>query len=205
MSIARCIARSGIQSDVRSDVVANRVEIVRANTRPNFAPSIRSIRWSSRAVRCSAIAAAATAAVFLLAGCAQVSPAPAMSMSASAGMVASASPTDAAAPAYLTDGSAVDNEPFFDLVNNRLFAANASANGQEIIENLAKSGFRKADMQLTPDRTVGNLEADSVLYSVKIGQFCLLGQYGSETFSSVVEPILTNGACLVGVTRAIDF
>ena len=155
--------------------------------------------------RRSRVALVAVATVGLLAGCVHPSPSPSPSTLTSAAPTVSPSPTVAADPVFLAGGSAEANKPFFDLVNGRLFAGNGSANGQAIIENLVKSGFMKADMQLTPDRTVGNLQADSVLFSVKIGQFCLLGQYGGGAFSSAVEPILTSGVCLVGATRVIDF
>lgn len=102
-------------------------------------------------------------------------------------------------------GTAEQNKPFFDYVNNTLFAANSSAGGQQIINNLAASGFTKSDMQVTPDKSSINGVVDSILFSVKIGSTCLLGQYGGGQYTGSVGRMLTNGVCLVGKTRSINW
>jgi pectin methylesterase-like acyl-CoA thioesterase len=144
-----------------------------------------------------------------LVGCSQ-SPSgdkPTASPSASAATpTASPTPTASATPtaSFVPNGSAKDNKPFFDKVNAALFAANSSANGRDIIDNLVKSGFDKSAMQVTPDTTSIGGRVDAILFSVRIGKFCLLGQHGSA-YNSAVEAALANGTCLVGKTRPIDW
>lgn len=109
------------------------------------------------------------------------------------------------APTFLPDGTAMQNKVWFDTVNTKLFAANGSANGRAIIDSLVSSGFDKAAMQVTPDKTTINGGVDSILFSVKIGDSCLLGQHGGDGYSSAVEAALKSGSCLIGKTRPIDW
>ena len=109
------------------------------------------------------------------------------------------------APTFLPDGTAMQNKVWFDTVNTKLFAANGSANGRAIIDSLVSSGFDKAAMQVTPDKTTINGGVDSILFSVKIGDSCLLGQHGGDGYSSAVEAVLKSGDCLIGKTRPIDW
>jgi len=111
----------------------------------------------------------------------------------------------APAPAYRPDGTALANKAWFDTVNTKLFAANGGADGRTIIDSLVAAGFDKAAMQVTPDKTSINGGVDSILFSVKIGDSCLLGQHGGGGYSSAVEPALKSGLCLIGKTRAIDW
>ena len=113
--------------------------------------------------------------------------------------------TVAPAPSFLPDGSAEANKAWFDAANTRLIGANSGANGRAIIDSLVAAGFDKAAMQVTPDKTSINGGVDSILFSVKIGDSCLLGQRGGGGYSSAVEPALKSGLCLVGKTRAIDW
>jgi hypothetical protein len=46
---------------------------------------------------------------------------------------------------------------------------------------------------------------DSVLFSVRIGTECLLGQLSGSQYTSSVQAALTSGTCLVGKTRPIDW
>jgi len=143
-----------------------------------------------------------------LAGCVQAAPSPRSkpAAAATATSTASATPTSTAAPTFKNNGSAADNKSYFDLVNSRLFTANGSANGRTIIDNLVVAGFIKKNMQVTPDQDAIGHAADSILFSVKIGSSCLLGQHGGAGYSSSVAPALTSGsACLIGKTRTIDW
>lgn len=140
---------------------------------------------------------------FALAGCSPAAPTPtAKSPSTSASPDQSAPP--APAPTYRPDGSAQANKAWFDAVNTKLFAADGGANGRAIIDSLVSAGFDKAAMQVTPDKTSINGGVDSILFSVKIGDSCLLGQRGGG-YSSAVETALASGLCLIGKTRAIDW
>ena len=113
--------------------------------------------------------------------------------------------TAAPAPSFLSGGSAEANKAWFDTTNTRLIGANSEANGRAIIDSLVAAGFDKAAMQVTPDKTSINGGVDSILFSVKIGDSCLLGQRGGGGYSSAIEPVLKSGLCLVGKTRAIDW
>ncbi len=143
---------------------------------------------------------------FSLVGCASTAPPSSPKPSAS---VPSAAPSSAATPApvasYRLDATAQANKAWFDAVNTKLFATNGSANGRAIIDSLVTAGFAKAAMQVTPDKTSINGGVDSILFSVKIGDSCLLGQHGGGGYNSAVEPVLRSGLCLIGKTRAIDW
>ncbi len=141
-----------------------------------------------------------------LAACVQSAPKAHPSTSRSAASTATPAPTVSAKPVYLSNGSALDNKPYFDLVNTTFFARNGSALGRPIIDNLVAAGFTKADMQVTPDKTSIGAGADSILFAVKIGDSCLLGQHGGGGYSSSVALALTTGGpCLIGLTRPINW
>ena len=111
----------------------------------------------------------------------------------------------APAASFRPDGSAEANKAWFDAANTRLIGTNSEANGRAIIDSLVAAGFDRASMQLTPDKTSIDGGVDSILFSVKIRDSCLLGQYGAGGYSSAVEPVLKSGLCLIGKTRAIDW
>ena len=68
------------------------------------------------------------------------------------------------------------------------------------------AGFDKSAMQVTSDTsTVGN-PAESIQFSVRWGDECLVGQVGPATGTAVTTVLpAVSGACLVGTTRAIDW
>lgn len=148
---------------------------------------------------------AALAMALLLAGCTSATPAIHPSASVSASASPAAAPTPAPTPSFIAGGTAAANKAYFDQVNRRLFAANGSANGRTIIDSLVAAGFDKAGMQVTPDKTSINGSVDSILFSVKIGDMCLLGQQGGGGYSSAVEAALNSGVCLIGKTRDINW
>ena len=155
-------------------------------------------------VRLSPVTALAVAvlSVAALAGCTSSPPAPKPTTSAT---TSAPSPTPSAAPTMVPNGTAEQQKPFFDLVNSTLISANGSANGRDIIDNLVASGFAKADMQVTPDKTAIGGTVDSILFSVKIGGECLLGQRNGAAYVSSVQKTLADGTCLIGKTRPIDW
>ncbi|WP_431247325.1 DUF6993 domain-containing protein [Leifsonia xyli] len=158
----------------------------------------------------SALAAIAggVALVLVLTGCTGAGSAP-PSASPVATSTASAPPTSSApaAIALVPGGTAQQNRPFFDQVNRATLAANPNAQGRDFIDALVAAGFPKADMQLTVDTTTIGLKANSVQFSVRLGDTCLIGQNGADAggYSSMVTPALATGTCLVGQTRAIDW
>jgi hypothetical protein len=130
-----------------------------------------------------------------------VDPAPRPTASASS----SATPTAPPAPELDPTGDAADNLAYFDSVNRALLAATPQPNGQQIVDNLVAAGFAKADMEITPDVTIGKEAAESIQFSVRIGGSCLIGQTGGAGYNAMAAPLLGTGKCLIGTTRTIDW
>jgi hypothetical protein len=114
----------------------------------------------------------------------------------------------------MTEGSglrpelpAAENLAFFNSVNVAVVAANDSAGGRDFIDALTAAGFDRSAMQVTADRTTVDLQAGSVQFSVRLGDECLVGQYGPESggYHGAARPALGSGDCLVGQTRPIDW
>lgn len=150
-----------------------------------------------------ALAAAALAAT-LFAGCApEPSPEPAPKPTASddAGTAAPAKPT------LLPNGSADDNLPLFTDVTERVWASGDRTHGRAYIDALVEAGFDKKAMQVTADLSTVQRHAESILFSVKWGDECLIGQVGPETGEPVatVMDVVGEGVCLIGNTRDIDW
>jgi hypothetical protein len=152
-------------------------------------------------------ALAASLVVLMLSGCVGGGPGASRSPSASATAPASDAPAPApdAAAQLVPGGTAAENKPFFDSVNQALIAANPAAGGKEFTSGLRDSGFDIAAMQVTPDTTTVGVAADSIQFSVRWGDECLIGQYGHGAYSSIVAPVLGTGTCLIGQTRPIDW
>jgi hypothetical protein len=130
---------------------------------------------------------------------------PSASDSSSATPKASTSATPDAGPTFNPTGTAEDNKAYFDSVNRAQIKSNAGSEGRDFIDGLVAAGFTKADMQVTPDKTSIGRQVDSILFSVKIGTSCLLGQNGAGGYTSSTAPALASGACLIGKTRTIDW
>lgn len=151
----------------------------------------------------------ASAAAALLAGCTP-SPAPAPAPTASAAEPspsASATPEVPAAPALVPGGTAEQNLPYFTTIVQSVWATPQQVQGRAYIDALVAGGFDKSAMQVTEDQsTVGN-PAESIQFSVRLGQECLVGQVGPATGNpvTVIQPALQDGACLIGTTRPIDW
>ena len=111
-------------------------------------------------------------------------------------------PTD---PELVPSGTADDNKAYFDLVNKKLKKNNGLPRGRKIIDNLVDGGFDKKAMELTPDKTAIDLEADTVEFTVLIDDACLFGQWGSFGYKSTVLPVLSTGKCMIGKTRNITW
>lgn len=117
-----------------------------------------------------------------------------------------ATPTPTPTPEIRLDGTAGQNQAYFDLVNRQLIDAGGTLDGRAFIDHLVAAGYPKTEMELTPDRTAINGEADSVQFSIRLNGTCLLGQYGPNIgYASAVAPLLGTGKCLVGATRPIDW
>ncbi len=132
--------------------------------------------------------------------------------SALAGCVPTAAPTatpkpsgTSGAPTINLNGTANQNKAYFDYVNKKFIAQGGDLSGRPFIDNLVKAGFPKVDMELTPDRTTVNLAADNISFSIRLGNTCLIGQYGNTGYASTVQKLLSTSKCLVGTTRKIDW
>ncbi|PVZ94871.1 hypothetical protein DDQ50_09425 [Amnibacterium flavum] len=143
-------------------------------------------------------------AALVLAGCTSApTPEPTASTQAP---VPTPSATPTPDPVLDPAAGALANLAYFDFVNNRLIAQNAAAGGRDFIDSLVAAGFDKARMEVTPDRTAVDLEADSIQFSVRFDDGCLIGQHGAVTgYVSTARGLLSTGRCLIGDTRPIDW
>lgn len=145
----------------------------------------------------------AAALAFTLSACGPVVPAPVPSGSTSS---PSASPTPPPLSRELNlDGTARENLPYFNDVNKAWIREGGATDGRSLIDNLVASGFPKDAMEVTPDRTSINAQADQVQFSVRINGTCLVGQYGGGRYNGSAQALLADGRCLIGVTRPIDW
>ncbi|HEV7956226.1 MAG TPA: hypothetical protein VGP10_03600 [Marisediminicola sp.] len=164
-----------------------------------FAARLFSVRLMIRGT--SAVAGVILGAT-LLAGCGEEAPREPRPDPSDAPS-ASAEPTDD--PSLIVDGTASENLPYFDLVNSRLLAEGVHPGGREIIDNLVASGFDRAAMQLTPDKTSIGRDVDSLQFAVKWGEDCLIGQTSDAGYVGIVGPATGATGCLIGTTRTIDW
>ena len=158
----------------------------------------------SRAAVAAAAGAAGLALVLALAAC-TAAPGPEPTARATSTPSGTATPTPEPDPVLVPTGDAEANLPYFDLVNKRLLDTVPTPNGQQLVENLVAAGFAKADMEVTPDTTVGSEAASTIQFSVRANGSCLIGQTGAAGYNALAAPLLGTGKCLVGKTRAIDF
>ncbi|GAB2508182.1 hypothetical protein GCM10027064_02010 [Microbacterium petrolearium] len=143
-----------------------------------------------------------------LAACApEPEPAPTATTSPAPGTAAPTAPPEAD-PVLVPDGSAEDNLPLFARIVDEVWQSERRAEGRAYIDALAAAGFDTSAMQVTRDEsTVGN-PAESILFSVRWADECLIGQVGPETgepVTSVQETLGADRVCLLGETRPIDW
>ena len=160
-----------------------------------------------RGAAAAAAVLAAGALAFALTGCV---PEPTPTSTSSAPSV-SETPTptasDAPPPVLVPNGTAAENKPFFDYLNNQaITAAGGQPDGPAFINSLRTGGFAVEAMELTPDITTVGVKADSVQFSVRASDACLIGQWGTVGgYTSIIAAPLSTGKCFIGQTRAIDF
>lgn len=150
-----------------------------------------------RAIAC----ATAALALLALAGCGPSDPMPTPTPTRSASPTATAEPTPDPGPAPVLDGTAEDNKEYFDIINWELISSGAPLSGGAFIENLVAHGYPRENMEVTPDRTAINEPADNVVFSIRFGETCLLGQWGNIGYTSAVADVLATGRCLLGTAR----
>lgn len=140
----------------------------------------------------------------VLAGCTATEPSPSPTSTPVVTETAAPAPT---VPVLVPEGTADDNLPVFTQVVASVWNGPDQVSGRAYIDALTATGFDKAAMQVTADEsTVGN-PAESIQFSVRWGEDCLVGQVGPATGApvTVVLPGLPDGGCLLGQTRAIDW
>jgi hypothetical protein len=163
-------------------------------------------RFASRQLQLLACAAALGISV-LLAGCTPQQPTvgPTTAPSSTTKPAAPAA-TPAPAPTFKPALAASENQDYFDWIAEGVLATDPVAPGPAFVDALAAGGFDKAQMEVTFDRTAIDLEADSIQFSVRLHEKCIIGQSGpGDSYRSIITPLLGSGACLVGVTRQIDW
>ena len=141
--------------------------------------------------------AGAVVSVLLLAGCTAPSPEPTRTTTAPASQEPTPTPTLEPIP----DGTAAENQAFFDQVNEQLIASGTALNGAAFIDNLVSHGYDRAVMEVTPDTTAIGIPADNIVFSIRFADACLLGQWGNIGYTSIVTDIPSTGRCIIGTPR----
>lgn len=143
------------------------------------------------------------ASVAVLVGCVQGPPTPVPTYTPTTS--GSATPTADPDPTHIPGGTASENHEYFTHVVATMHGASGISDGRSNIDNLVAAGFAKADMEVTADKTAIGYDVDSMLYSVKIGDQCLIAQVFPSAYTTDLAPVLGTGRCLVGQTRPIDW
>jgi hypothetical protein len=153
----------------------------------------------TRPRRALACAVVAVAGAFVLAGCTAPDPMPTPSSSRGATAVPTPTPTPTPEPAF--DGTASDNPAYFDHLNRELIDAGGATGGGAFIDNLVEHGYPRENMEVTPDKTAIGIGADNVVFSIRFGDTCLLGQWGNIGYTSLVSEVLSTGRCIIGTAH----
>lgn len=166
-------------------------------------------RLAARPLAARRLAAASAGCVLgaiLLVGCVSTHVDDPTSGASDSTFVATPSPT-ATSASLVPGGTAEDNLPYFRQVVDAVWNGPDRAAGRAYVDALVAAGFDKSAMQVTPDSTpIGN-PVESLQFSVRWGDECLIGQVGPATGEAVavVMPGLDGGGCLIGQTRQIDW
>ena len=137
-----------------------------------------------------------------LAGCAPTTPEPTPTSEPTRETSSpSASPTPDA-PELIEGGTAQQNLAFFDQVNGAQIATGA-VSGAAFVDGLVAAGFVRTDIEVTPDNSYVTT-ADSIMFSVRLGDTCLIGQYGAGVgYASTTGDVLATRTCLIGTPRPV--
>ena len=142
-----------------------------------------------------------------LAGCVAGTPVPTpAAVTSSTTPVASATPSAVAAPpsAVHAELGAQANLAYFNQV---AVAVDPAKGGRGFVDALVAAGFDKAMIEVGFDTTSVKLDADSVQFSVRFPDGCLIGQNGPKSggYHGLVSSVMSTGRCLIGATRQIDW
>jgi hypothetical protein len=136
-----------------------------------------------------------------LAGCTEPEPMPTPPTTPSTSPSASATPEPLPTDEPVLEGTASDNQVFFDRLNRELIDAGGATGGAAFIDNLVAHGYPRENMEVTPDTTAIGIGADNIVFSIRFGETCLLGQWGNIGYTSLVTEVLSTGRCIVGTAR----
>ena len=147
-----------------------------------------------RALACAIVALAGA-----LAGCTAPGPMPTPTQRPTSTATPSPTSTPDAEPAF--EGTASENQAYFDHLNRQLIDAGGAMGGAAFIDNLVEHGYPRENMEVTPDKTAIGIGADNIVFSIRFGETCLLGQWGNIGYTSFVTDVLASGRCLLGTAR----
>lgn len=168
------------------------------------------MRASAR--RASIVIAAAAAIAAILAGCtpspgpsgAPVAPPSSAAPGPSGSAPAEPEPTEEPAPTFDPAAEAEGNLPVVEGALAPLVQAGGIPAGRNVVDALTGAGIPLSALQVTRDRTAIGLPVDALLFSVRSGGSCVLGQFDGDGYTTTTAPALASGACLVGATASLD-
>jgi glucose/arabinose dehydrogenase len=165
----------------------------------------------SSAIRASAAFIVTAAVSIAAAGCALMpqptpteTPAPTTAATVQPTPVVSPPAEEPVAVAFDPDSNAQTNLPFVDSALAPLVSPPTIPPGEQIVAALVGVGAPIETLQVTPDTTAIGLAVDAVLFSVRLGNECILGQFDDDGYFSTTAPVLNSGACLIGTTVSLD-
>ncbi|AYG05158.1 hypothetical protein D7I44_17680 [Gryllotalpicola protaetiae] len=151
---------------------------------------------------------ALAAAALALAGCTGAGPqahAPSPTQTAWTEAPSATAAPGGGSTSFDANGTAEQNRTAFDTAIRGVLAGNAQADGNTVAAALKSAGFPPAATQVTASTTSANLQPGSIMVGVKIGDSCLVGQWGTavDGYQSTVAPALGSGGCLIGGIPAV--
>lgn len=139
-----------------------------------------------------------------VAGCTDTGDAPVASSTVPDGDPAP-SASDAPPPTLTPGGTAAENLDYFEYVATQTVATLGNPGGRDFIDALIAAGFDRAGMQVTEDLDTLGDPRTLIEFSVRMSDACLVGQWGQGALTVHEMPALSNGQCLIGQTRPIDW
>ncbi|AVG23711.1 lipoprotein [Pontimonas salivibrio] len=109
-----------------------------------------------------------------------------------------------APPEFYPDLPAATNLPFFEHTLAESGAGVLPVSAEDITQALIGAGFQAADIEMTPEKSLIALPADSVSVAVAFAGECLVGQYTDEWLAVDVVAPLPDGRCLVLERETLD-
>lgn len=163
----------------------------------------------SSASRASVVLVVAAAIAALVSACSTTpapSGAPAEPTSTPPAASAPAAPSGDPAPVASFDpaADADANRPAVEAALAPLASAGGIPAGRAVADALIAAGVPSDAVQVTADETAIGLPVDALLFSVLVGESCVLGQFDDGGFTTTTAPVLATGSCLVGATASLD-